>query len=248
MLYKQKIGTDVMGLRSLFRKMQGKTKKNPRPSLNELDKKLEKYLSFQNGFFIEAGANDGYAQSNTYYLENSLGWSGILVEGIPELYAKCKKLRKSSSVYNCALVSDDFIGETVTMHYANLMSVVEGSLKTAEAQTAHIEAGLNVQRIGSSYTTEVPAKTLTSIFDQQPNLPTIDFFSLDVEGYELDVLKGLDLARYRPRFILVEARFFSEVDKYLRSQRYTMLEKLSVHDYLYIDGNVASRSAPIQSN
>ena len=224
-----------MGLRSLVRKTLAKNKKSPRPSLNELDKKLEKYFSFQNGFFVEAGANDGYAQSNTYYLENSLGWSGILIEGIPDLYAKCRKLRKSSSVYNCALVSNDFGGDKVTMHYANLMSVVEGSLKTEEAQNAHIKSGLDVQRINNSYSTEVPARTLTSILDQEQNLPKIDFFSLDVEGYEFDVLKGLDLTRYRPHFILVEARFFSEVNQHLSSYNYKMLEKLSVHDYLYVD-------------
>ena len=100
--------------------------KYSRPGLNELDLKLEKYLNFKNGFFIEVGANDGYAQSNTYYLEKFLGWRGILVEGIPELYQKCKRIRTKSFVYNCALVSKDFSDSVVEMHYANLMSVVEG--------------------------------------------------------------------------------------------------------------------------
>lgn len=56
--------------------------KYSRPALNDLDSKLEKYLNFQNGFFIEVGGNDGYKQSNTYYLEKFLGWRGILVEAI----------------------------------------------------------------------------------------------------------------------------------------------------------------------
>jgi hypothetical protein len=38
-------------------------------SLNELDDKMLKYLNFNNGFFIEAGANDGIIQSNTYLYE-----------------------------------------------------------------------------------------------------------------------------------------------------------------------------------
>ena len=103
--------------------------KYSRPALHELDRKLEKYLDFKNGFFIEVGGNDGYTQSNTYYLERILGWRGILVEGIPNLYEKCKRTRKQSSVYNSALVSPDFTDDFVEMHYANLMSVVEGSLK-----------------------------------------------------------------------------------------------------------------------
>lgn len=46
---------------------------NPRysmkPALDGLDDKFSKYLNFRNGFFIEAGGNDGISQSNTYYLE-----------------------------------------------------------------------------------------------------------------------------------------------------------------------------------
>ena len=37
-----------------------------RPSLNEIDNKLEAYLPYENGFFIEVGANNGFFQSNTY--------------------------------------------------------------------------------------------------------------------------------------------------------------------------------------
>ena len=39
-----------------------------RPSQHDIDRKIQKYLPQRNGFFIEAGANDGYSQSNTYYL------------------------------------------------------------------------------------------------------------------------------------------------------------------------------------
>ena len=60
-------------------------------ALNDLDKKLEKYLNHSNGFFIEAGANDGLKQSNSYYFAKSLQWKGILVEAIPELFEKCVK-------------------------------------------------------------------------------------------------------------------------------------------------------------
>lgn len=207
--------------------------KNPRPALKNLDQKLERYLSFRNGFFIEAGANDGYSQSNTYFLETELNWRGILVEGIPELYAKCEKERPGSFVYHCALVSSDFKGRMATMHYANLMSVVDGALKTDEAQASQIQAGVNVQRLKGTYSIEVPARTLESILDEIENLPTIDFLSLDVEGYERNVLMGLNLSRFRPTYILVEARFFEEVNSLLVLEKYELLERLSPHDYLY---------------
>lgn len=208
------------------------TGRDPRPSLNDLDRKLERYLNFSNGFFIEAGANDGYSYSNTYFLEHTKGWRGILVEGIPELYRKCVQERKRATVYNCALVSSKFAGSEVKMHYAGLMSVVDGSMKTSDAQQQHLECASTVQRLETTYSVEVPARTLESILDEYPNLPQIDFLSLDVEGYELQVLEGLNLEKYRPQFILVEARFFEEVDRMLRDH-YDLLEQMSHHDYFY---------------
>lgn len=203
-----------------------------RPSLNGLDQKLEKYLDFRDGFFIEAGANDGYTQSNTYYLEKSKGWRGILVEGIPELYQKCKRTRANSTVHHCALVSREFTATTVKMHFADLMSVVDGSMKTEQAQQHHLQDGMHIQHLDNPYSVDVPARTLESILDATPNLPSIDFFSLDVEGYEVEVLKGLNLEKYAPKYLLVEAWFYDEIASLL-SDRYEQLEQLSYHDFLF---------------
>ena len=56
------------------------------------------------------------------------------MEGVAELFEKCKALRNNSIVKNYALVTPDFSDQKITMHYANLMSVVDGSLKNFEAQ------------------------------------------------------------------------------------------------------------------
>jgi FkbM family methyltransferase len=207
--------------------------KKRRPALDDLSNKLDKYLDFDNGFFIEAGANDGYTQSNTFFLEKEKNWTGLLIEGMPELFIKCLKQRPNSIVKNFALVADDYDKKTVTMHYADLMSVVDGSLKSKELQKQHIERGLNLQHLKNTYSLDVPAKTLEAVLDSIPDLPRIDFLSLDVEGYELNVLKGLNLTKYRPKFILVEARFFQEVHKLLSENDYKLIEKMSKHDYLY---------------
>lgn len=207
--------------------------RNPRPALNDLDRKLEPYLGFRNGFFIECGANDGYSQSNTYYLEKKLGWRGVLVEGIPELHRRCVRNRPNSRVFHAALVAPDFSDSTVTMHFADLMSVVDGSLGSAELQDQHLQDGVAVQKLDGRYTVEVPARTLGSILDEVEDLPPIDFFSLDVEGYEVNVLRGLGLERHRPRLILVEARFRAEVEELLFAHAYEPVAQLTPDDFLY---------------
>ena len=203
------------------------------PSLYEMDKKLEQYLPYNNGVFIEAGANDGFSQSNTYYFERFRGWSGVLIEGVPELYQKCVRERPRSRVFNCALVADDYTEPCVTMKYANLMSLVKGALKSESADEAHIKEGQKVQTDINivPYEIQVPARTLTSILDEC-QVEEIDLFSLDVEGFELNVLKGLDFNKYRPKYLLIEARFRQEVEDYI-TDFYVQVDRLSVHDFLY---------------
>ena len=202
-----------------------------RPSLYEMDRKLEKYLPHRKGFFIEAGANNGLSQSNTYYFEQLRDWTGILVEGIPELYEQCVLERPKSKVFNCALVDSEFIDSHITMKYANLMSIVEGAMKSKDADENHIERGRKAQQNLATYEIQVPARTLTSILDEC-KVEKIDLLSLDVEGFELNVLKGLDFNKYKPDYLLIEARFKEEIDKYI-SDLYIQVDRFSIHDFLY---------------
>jgi FkbM family methyltransferase len=174
------------------------------PALYEMDRKLEARLPHEGGFFVEAGANDGYLQSNTYYFERFKGWTGVLVEPVPELYRLCRRERPGSTVFNCALVSEERAGEPVRMHYGGLMSIMAGVNETAVEDRAHAEAG---SQLGwdVNYELEVPGRTLTSILDEV-GATSVDLISLDVEGYEASALEGLDVERFAPRMVLVEVR------------------------------------------
>jgi len=198
--------------------------------LDGLDLKVAAYLDVLGGFFVEAGANDGVSQSNTFYLERYRGWRGLLVEPIPELAARCRVNRPDCLVEECALVPFEYLRTRVRMRFCGLMSVVHGGMKTVEEELEHVRAGARIQEL-EPYEVEVPARTLTDVLAAY-RVGKIDFLSLDVEGYELSALQGLDFDRYRPTFMLIEARYREEIDGYL-SALYEPVAQLSHHDVLY---------------
>jgi hypothetical protein len=57
---------------------------------------------------------------------------------------------------------------------------------------------------------------------------------LDVEGYELEVLAGLDLKRFSPKVILVEWHLDFEEIKRVLDETHTYAEKLTKHDYVFL--------------
>jgi FkbM family methyltransferase len=181
-------------------------------ALNELDIKLLSFLKYKNGFFVEVGANDGINQSNTLYFEKYLNWKGLLIEPIPELAEKCRKNRPKCIVENCALVSFDYQGETIEMQYCNLMSLVKGAMYDKDLESQHLRSGEQFLNGGEKiHTLEVPARTLNWVLDKY-QVTNIDLLSLDVEGYEVQVLNGIDFERHLPEYLLIEARNPLEIE------------------------------------
>ena len=128
---------------------------------------------------MEAGANDGWTDSNTYYLEAIRGWTGVLVEGIPELAEECRRQRPRSRVFNCALADESQAGETVTMRYGDRVSLVAGALGSRDVEDRHLGAH---HPLKDSYEVSVPARTLTDVLTEA-GVGAIDFDeSLDLEG------------------------------------------------------------------
>ncbi|HET8587338.1 MAG TPA: FkbM family methyltransferase [Candidatus Limnocylindria bacterium] len=199
-----------------------------RTGAEDIDRKLERHLDIDGGFFVEAGANDGVNFSNTYYLERARGWSGVLVEGIPQLYDACVRHRPRSHVVNCALVAPEHAGRSVRMHYSNLQSIVSGALPYE-----HVEAGLASQD-EATYDVEVPGRTLSSVLEEVAPA-RIDLLVLDVEGYEPQALRGLDLDRHAPRFALIEIldEQRREAVEAVIGERYVEVDRFTPTDVLY---------------
>jgi FkbM family methyltransferase len=198
--------------------------------LDALDLRLAMHIKTSGGFYVEAGANDGVTQSNTLFFARYRGWRGLLVEPVPELARRCRALRPESIVEQAALVAPDHAAPTISMQFANLMSVVAGARGDEADDLRHVRRGEQLQGV-SSYEVDVPARTLDAILDEH-GVTRVDLLSLDLEGYEPQALRGLDLERHRPAWILVEAWERPAIDGLLEPW-YDAVAELSHHDVLY---------------
>jgi FkbM family methyltransferase len=149
------------------------------------------------GYFIEAGAYDGVAYSNTFLLER-MGWKGLLVEAIPRKAEQCRRNRPQSRVVQAALGGKDASGEVEFTFAEDPRG--GGMLSFVEADERHLKRCIEEQC--SLQKVKVPIRTLDALLEGQTN--SVDFLSLDIEGTELDALTGFDIARFRPKLVLME--------------------------------------------
>ena len=178
-----------------------------------LDIKLDNLIKKQHGFYIELGANDGLTQSNTAFFEFNRNWTGLLIEPSYNMYLQCIQNRKKSIVKNYACVSNDYTLDTIQGDFTgSLMSSVDGI------------------RLNNTNIVQVHAKTLEKILDEERDInQQIDLLSLDAEGYELNILKGLNLKKYKPQYMLIEIYNydFDNIISFLKDNGYILHSNFS---------------------
>ena len=153
----------------------------------------------EKGFYVEVGAFDGMHFSNTFSFEQA-GWAGICIEPHPTFFPFCQKNRPDSTCINAACVGDESLKE-VSFNAEEI-----GLLSGISADEDDVDYRYSARKLdfkGFNKVT-VPAMTLTNILDNHAPGTAIDFMTIDVEGTELDVLKGLDFTRYAPEVLIVE--------------------------------------------
>lgn len=200
-----------------------------------LHRKLLPYLSFDGGYYVELGANDGISQSNTFFLEKRGKWHGLLIEPVPHLFFRCVKNRSVNNSFRCAAaVPNSFQEEFVRIRYADLMSRTMHIYSDNNEITEHENLAKKYLKPNESIIEfGAVAKTLTSMLDECKAPTKIDFMSLDVEGSELAVLDGIDHNKYRFKYILIESRDKKATIDFLEKYGYELVKAISKMDLLF---------------
>jgi FkbM family methyltransferase len=154
------------------------------------------------GTYVDVGCNHPIRLSNTFLLYLN-GWKGICIDANEKLCKKFRKIRPFDTVIHSA-VSD--VEEEVTFYVSDA---------TPAVSTIDKEQLIEWKQYWD-FNREVKMKTrrLEKILDQHlPAATSIDVLSIDVEGHDLNVLKSINLTKYRPRFIVIEIHEFNLTKK-----------------------------------
>ena len=148
------------------------------------------------GTYIEIGAIDGLRFSNTMMFHQFFGWTGHLIEPSHTEYEKLRQNRPNDVTWN-KVVGSDF-GQGTWVERNDGRAAVSGIREMMSPQFLarwHSDPAISIQQVRDIE----PMKS----FITRDTLPHVDFFSLDTEGFELEVLKGFDWT-IRVRLLLVE--------------------------------------------
>ena len=152
---------------------------------------LRALRNIEHGFYVDVGAQDPVADSVTR-LFYERGWRGINIDPVEYWYRRLCEDRPEDVNLNIAVGNDP--------GPLKLFEVLDSGLSTVDESFArrHEQAGFALrERL-------VPCRRLDSTLDEyKPG--TIHFLKIDCEGAERSVLESIDLGRWRPWIILLEA-------------------------------------------
>mgnify|MGYP002840905437 CR=1 FL=1 len=195
-----------------------------------------KYINYRNGFYIEMGAHDGIINSNSYYFEKNLNWNGVLIE--PSNYFKELKKNRSSKNYFYKYICVPFnykkkIAFEQIGPYSRSSELISSKyLKWHKLKSKVVKNNFPVNKI--KYINTI---SLNELLRKSKAPKLIDFFSLDVEGSELKVLKGINFKEFNFRYLLIEISNIDSqvkiISKFLKDRGYVLKDNLTGYDYLF---------------
>ncbi|WP_124980937.1 FkbM family methyltransferase [Nonlabens xiamenensis] len=220
------------------------------PDLNafiSLSQHGDDYIAWQllgkkkNGYAVEIGAFDGMHLSNTYSLEK-IGWETLNIEPNPIMFQELELNRPDAINVNCAVVESDQ-NNTITF-FAEEIGVLSGcSFDEEDIKRRYANRGLPYEE---PKRLEVDAKSFGKILKENPGFPkNIDVVSIDVEGFELEVLKGIDFNEVNISLLIIESNsseFDQKIFNFFKSRTEFVFIGRNYQNLFFIDKDKIDRS------
>ena len=167
------------------------------------------------GRLVEVGAFNCYNWSNTYPLIKA-GWSGLLIEPQPDRFEECRELYRDNErviLERCCVGKRN---DTVRLYLGGSNSTIKRKMVDVynEIEWSRI-SGLDPDKF-----IECELYTLDHLLQKHDWQPGFELLSIDVEGAEIDVLRGFSIDTYRPRLVIVETHELNEERALARKSRW----------------------------
>ncbi len=184
--------------------------------------------------FLEFGASDGISLSNSYMLENSLEWKGILAEPSPQWHEQLKNNRPNTTIIkDCIWKSSgkklDFFVSNIG-EYSTLVDFKNSDLDSLPGNTE--------LRLKDGKVVEVETVSLNDVMDKTFNGNAPSYLSIDTEGSEYEILNSLNFEKYRPVVFTIEHNYSqleNKIDDLMISNGYIrVFRKITAFDAWYV--------------
>lgn len=154
---------------------------------------INKIFKHKNGFFVDVGALHPVNGSLTYNLYKR-GWTGINIDIDKHNIKLFKLLRPKDQSINCAISSNRGTINSYIFSSGSGLNTLEKSW--AEKWSKKINQKFSVRKIKK--------RTLNHVVKEYGISKNIELLNIDVEGHEVEVLKGVSFKTFRPKIITVE--------------------------------------------
>ena len=179
------------------------------------------FKSKKRGFYLDVGCQHPVSNNNTYLLYKR-GWSGMNIDLDPK-NIRLFNLERPDEINICKCVSSDNSKKDLFFFHPG------SPINSLEKKTTKDKSNFSLKKIETF--------TLNSILEDY-KIQHIDYFNLDVEGHELDVLENFNIQKYKPKVISVEFIDFrmnklefrnNNVDRMLKSELYKYFTSNNYH-------------------
>ena len=171
------------------------------------------------GVYIDVGCYHPYNGNNTKLLYDK-GWSGINIDLDFHTIDFFNYVRKRDENINIAISNKEGVENLYFFH-----------------NHAAINSLNDIRKKKAKEIKKIQTKTLDSIIENSKfKYDKINFVSIDVEGHELEVVKGLNLKKYTPDIIVIEV-LDKEILNHLEFHNQNIKNVLNSEIYKYMIDN-----------
>jgi len=197
------------------------------------DRFVDKFLLHgkRDGIFVDIGAYDGVALSNSYYFENELGWSGLCIEPNPAAYGRLTQNRKSVAI-NCGVGARDDALEFLQL--PGDLDLGSGFIQYLDDSSIYKDKKFieQVQAEGGAII-KVPVRCFNELLEAS-QIARVDYLSIDTEGADLEILRSINFDAFDIQVISVENSCFGDRIISLLSKKGYDLKAILGNDEIYL--------------